>query len=80
MKDSDDNFGILFLLLCKYELDYEYGNQNRHFILIPFFQEYGGTGKSFVDCKDSQLEKLQKPPLTVWTLKGGHPMVRYEKK
>ena len=50
------------------------------FYQFNFFQEYGGTGKSFLDCKDSQLEKLQKPPLTVWTLKGGHPMVRYEKK
>ena len=52
--------------------------QRVHFFLLPcmlIISGDGGTGKSFVDCGKESLDRFDEPPHSVWTLKGGRPMV-----
>ena len=39
------------------------------------FSGFGGEGRTFIDCNDRELKLFGDPPKTVWTLKGGYPMV-----
>ena len=42
-----------------------------------FVAGVNGKKVALVDCDDNKLKKFTKPPPSILSLKGGHPMVSY---